>query len=347
MKGKLQSLRGRALLKYQGLRLKDFWYQRKIEQVKNLGQSDRHRRGIRRTVRLLSNFPGLWQRTLEQTPGASCQWGSTLFLADGEADHYVILNSMFSADGSNSCPGVRLPDPSRVWGLHMEPEEYVRVLGYDQPQEHSLVSRFYSNCETLIKKAGIYRPSPPYVHFHTGRSWDYLRSADVPRKSRNLGLITSDLTTLAGHVSRMQFLTKLDKASFDCAIWGRGKKLQALSKYRGFVLDKWNVHAACRYSVVIENSVAPWYWSEKFADAILGYSLPLYHGCPSIGRFFPEESFIRIDIDDADCVQRIADIVDSGEYERRLPAIREARRLILERENLYAFLDREFESDQA
>ena len=118
----------------------------------------------------------------------------------------------------------------------MEPEEYVRVLGYDQPQEHSLVSRFYSNCETLIKKAGISRPSPPYVHFHTGRSWDYLRSADVPRKSRNLGLITSDLTTFAaGHVSRMQFLTKLDKASFDfCAIWGRGKKnSQALTSTEG------------------------------------------------------------------------------------------------------------------
>ena len=30
VKGKLQSLQGRALLKYQGLRLKDFWYQRKM-----------------------------------------------------------------------------------------------------------------------------------------------------------------------------------------------------------------------------------------------------------------------------------------------------------------------------
>jgi hypothetical protein len=253
---------------------------------------------------------------------------------------------MYGADGRNWCPDVSLPAPAQVWGLHMEPDEYVRRLGYDRQEEHSLVSRFYTNCESLIQAGGVYRPSPPYVHFHTGRTWDYLMTAGQPRKTRSLGMITSDLATLAGHVSRMQFLAKLDEADLDCAIWGRGQRLQALRKYRGFVLNKWNVHAACRYSIVVENSVAPWYWSEKFADAILGYSLPLYHGCPSIGRFFPEDSFIRVDIDDPDCVRQIADIVGSGEYERRLSAIREARRLILERENLYAFLDRELENAQ-
>jgi hypothetical protein len=135
----------------------------------------------------------------------------------------------------------------------------------------------------------------------------------------------------------------LDAADIDCAIWGRGDNLRKLRKYRGFAVNKWDVHAICRYSVVIENSVAPWYWSEKPADALLGYSLPLYHGCPDMGRFLPPDSFLPLDIAGPDRIQTIREILKSAPYQQRLPAIVQARDTLLNRENVYAFLDRELD----
>jgi hypothetical protein len=335
------TLRNRVLQKIRRLKYSDFWHRARIRKVMTLTPAQKSARSIKRTVRLLSNFPGLWQRTIEQTPGGSCQWGNTLFVAQGEADHYVILNSIRHPAGSPFLPDIALPDPSRVWGLHMEPQAYVQLLGYDTAQEHALTSRFYTNCESLIARGGVYRPSPPYVHFHAGKSWDAMSAAPMPDKTIELGIISSGLNTIEGHRARLDFLEELDASDIDCAIWGRGDNLGTLRKYRGFAPSKWEVHAACRYSIVIENSVSPLYWSEKPADALLAWSLPLYHGCPQLGRSLPPDSFIPLDITSPDRVAAIRAILKSAPYQQRLEAIALARDTLLNKENVYAFLDRE------
>jgi len=339
----LGSVRNRLMLKLWRLRYNDIWYRARINKILRLDAREKKARGIKRTVRLISNFPGLWQRTIQQTPHGSCQWRGTLFVAEGAADHYVILNSIHDASGGPLYPKLVLPEPRQVWGLHMEPDEYVRLLKYDSPTEHALVSRFYTNCTSLLKLGGIYRPSPPYVHFLTGKSWDFLAAAPPPRKRIKLGIITSDLNDIEGHKQRQRFLEELDASEIDCVIWGRGAGLKRFRKYRGFALNKWDVHAQCRYSIVIENSTSDWYWSEKVADALLGYSLPLYHGCIELGRFLPAASFLPININERGCIDHIRQILQADPYIERLPAIETARELLLNNENLYAFLDRELE----
>ncbi|MBR5185083.1 MAG: hypothetical protein IKW19_02180, partial [Akkermansia sp.] len=48
------------------------------------------------------------------------------------------------------------------------------------------------------------------------------------------------------------------------------------------------------------------------------------------------ESFIRIPLDDHEEAYRIIrNAIDNNEYEKRLPAIREARRIIVEQNNIY------------
>lgn len=335
------NLRNRILQKIRQFNVSDARHGAKIREIMALTPAQKRARGIQRTVRLLSNFPGLWQRTIEQTPHGNCQWGSTLFLADGEADHYIILNSIRHPVGSPDLPKIRLPDPSRVWGLHMDPEPYLELLGWNDPDEHAQISRFYTNCESLIARGGIYRASPPYVHFHVGKSWDFLSAAAMPQKTTELGIVSSGLSDIEGHKARLEFLERLDASDIDCAIWGRGDNLRKLRKYRGFAVSKWDVHSQCRYSIAIENSVSPWYWSEKPVDALLAWSLPLYHGCPQLGAFIPPDSFMPIDIRKPDCIENICGILRSDPYQNRLPAIKEARTALLEQQNFYAFLDGE------
>ncbi len=71
----------------------------------------------------------------------------------------------------------------------------------------------------------------------------------------------------------------------------------------------------------------------------LAGSLPFYMGCPNAGDYFPKESFIALDIyKPEEAIATIKAAMAAGEYEKRLPAILEARRLVFEKYNLFAVI---------
>jgi len=336
----------RVLAKLWYAQFKDVRHRRRIRQIMSLKRADYKARGIERTVRIVSNIPGMWARTIDLTPSGQCQWGKTLFLCEGDADHYLVINSLTrTVPGAKGyLPQVSLPEPSRVWGLHMEPEEYVRKLGYDDMEEHARMSKFYTTSESLLARGGIYVAAPPYVHFHLSKSWDALAAAKRKRKEIPLGIIMSGLRNIEGHQVRFAFFEMLAKSGIDYAFWGRGEELARYPGYRGFAFSKWKVHAACRYSIVLENSVAPHYWSEKPADALLAWSLPFYHGCPNFSEYVPAESFIPIDIRrPEEAIATIERALRDDPYEQRLAAMNEARNRMLHEHHLYVFIDRELE----
>lgn len=90
-----------------------------------------------------------------------------------------------------------------------------------------------------------------------------------------------------------------------------------------------------RYHIAVENHIEPHHWTEKIADCFLAYCLPFYYGPPNISDDFPEGSVIPIDIFDVDGAERIIrDSIAQGLYEKRLPAIIEARNRVLNDYNL-------------
>jgi len=90
-----------------------------------------------------------------------------------------------------------------------------------------------------------------------------------------------------------------------------------------------------RYHIAIENHIEDHHWTEKIADCYLSFSLPFYYGPKNISDYFPEDSYIEIDIFD---VHKSAEIIKIAlaekSYTDRLPAILEARTRVLERYNL-------------
>ena len=91
-----------------------------------------------------------------------------------------------------------------------------------------------------------------------------------------------------------------------------------------------------RYSIAVENYVAPYHWTDKIADPLLSMCLTFYVGDPRLEEVFPAESFIRIPLDNhEEAYQIIRKAIDENEYEKRLPAIREARRRLIEENNMF------------
>lgn len=153
--------------------------------------------------------------------------------------------------------------------------------------------------------------------------YDSLAAANPPQKSKLLSTVCSTKAmrhTL--HSLRLNFTKQLMAVMPELDVFGYGmgkldNKADAIDPYR--------------YHLVIENHSCPHHWTEKLADAYLGYSLPIYFGCTNLDEYFPPESYIMLDIRDfPKALKSLRDIIDSDEYEKRLPAIIEARQLILE-----------------
>lgn len=91
-----------------------------------------------------------------------------------------------------------------------------------------------------------------------------------------------------------------------------------------------------RYSIAVENYVAPFHWTDKIADPLLSMCLTFYVGDPRLEEVFPAESFIRIPLENhEEAYNIIRQTIDENAYEKRLPAIKEARRRLIEECNMF------------
>ena len=109
---------------------------------------------------------------------------------------------------------------------------------------------------------------------------------------------------------------------------------------RGFepVGDKMDAILPYRFHLVLENSVQANYWTEKLADAYLGWAYPVYLGCPNVGDYLPAEAQVCINDMDADAAtERITGLLDQPLGQQREAALAEARRRVLDVYNPFAW----------
>ncbi len=76
-----------------------------------------------------------------------------------------------------------------------------------------------------------------------------------------------------------------------------------------------------RYSIVVENGIEPFYFTEKIMNAFAAQTIPIYLGATEIGRFFNADGIIQIGLDDCNHIENILKRCTPEEYERRLPAV--------------------------
>ncbi len=150
---------------------------------------------------------------------------------------------------------------------------------------------------------------------------------DYPKSKCISTICSAKQQTHTLHKKRYNLIKYLSGRIPEMEWYGRGVK--ELNK-------KYEAQNDYRYTIAIENYVAPYHWTDKISDPLLSLCLAFYVGDPRLEEIFPAESFIRIPLDDYEEAYRIIrNAIDNNEYEKRLPAIREARRRIVEQYNLY------------
>lgn len=287
-------------------------------------------------VKFLENYSvKAW---LRQFPSGSPCWSHCDFLFDVESSAYdwLVVYNDFPA---SHCWEDLSCDPNKTILVTMEPPS-IKSYGkfYSKQFNYVLTAQ---PAWALPHKNRIF--SQTALQWFYGRSdkemvsYDELKSSPALRKNKNLSTVCSTKQqrhTL--HNRRYRFTQELKSRIPEMDIYGHGviemdDKAEALAPYR--------------YHLAIENYIGLHHWTEKLADVFLGCALPLYCGCPNAADYFPEESFIQIDISDvADSSEIIKKAIRDNEYEKRLPYILEARRRVMEDYNMFAVLSHLIES---
>lgn len=206
---------------------------------------------------------------------------------------------------------------------------------------------FASQFEYLITNQGEkYLSHPNAMRSQTGNIWYYGKDYDTiiktktPQKTKKISTVCSNKQQ--GHTIhrlRFEFTKLLQEKIPQVERFGKGYRWIDL---KADALDDYEFHVA------IENHYAKDVWTEKLADAFLGYCVPIYYGCPNVYDYFPEDSIILIDLNDFEgSIKKIQEIIETpGEYERRLDAVIEARRRVIEEYNLLAMVNKIIEEDE-
>jgi len=186
-----------------------------------------------------------------------------------------------------------------------------------------------------IKHPMVIRRQPGLLWYYGGSdergTFDVLATAPVPEKTKSISTVcSSKAMSHTLHAQRLAFTKRLMQDLPELDVFGYGM---------GHLDNKADAIDPYRFHLVIENHSSPHHWTEKLADAFLGYSLPVYFGCTNLQDYFPPESFIQFNLRDYDqTYARLRDLIGSNEYENRLPAIIEARRRVLHEYSTFAQL---------
>lgn len=153
------------------------------------------------------------------------------------------------------------------------------------PQNYEYIEKNYADFDIVISHwTDFLYKIPNGIFSPCWQSWIDKKHFGICNKTKNISTITSWKQWTELQKFRHKLLP-LIKEKID--IFGNGTdkpidhKVQAIQDYR--------------FHLVIENCSLASYWSEKFTDAILLKSVPIYLGCPTIKNFYNPEGILFID----------------------------------------------------
>jgi hypothetical protein len=266
---------------------------------------------------------------VRQTSGSTGGWRGDSFHineAIDRCDAWVVFERLSSVDHT-VCP------PERTLFITAEPAV---VRGYDP--------RFLAQFGAVLTPQNVPHPrviqSQPAIPWWAGivvqyphkqrytLDYDRFRSMPVSPKTGLISLITTSKQMTDAHRARLKFVERL--------IGHFGDRLDVFGQGFRPIADKWDALHSYRYSIVLENCRCDHYWTEKLADAFLARAFPIYCGCPNVGHYFPAGALCEINRDEPDAaIATIERVLADNRFEQALPALEEARNLVLERYNLF------------
>ena len=276
-----------------------------------------------------------WRR---QLPDRAPSFGRCTFTFDPDARTYdwLVVYDELPPEGEP------LACPKRNTLLVTAEPSSIKVYGSAYLRQFGAV--LTSHEPWAMKHPNVIRRMPCLFWFYgrptsaPGTTLTYDAMHAMPQSTKDLLISAACSNKRMGHTlhkARYDFVQAVKQAVPELGVFGHG--MQEMND-KAESLDRYQYHLA------LENHWAPHHITEKLTDSFLGGSLPFYFGAPNATDYFPEDSFIPIDIrKPADSIAIIQDAIASNAFEKRQDALAEAKRRTLDEHNLFVVLAREVE----
>lgn len=276
-------------------------------------------------VRLI--YPENWTNTFRLIPGfeqgKSAKLGDIVFTTEevDEADLAVIIN--FS-------PYDLKMKAREAWIFHHEPSNYKYFAHWMKAYKYA--DKVFGSWRNDRGAKNIIREQSS-IFWGCPNDYQYYKNLDMGGgiKKFELCAITSSKTAFSGHKERLRFLyalqDKFKNTEFEFDIKGKG-----ICEIK----TKDEVLIPSKYTLAIENTSEPHYFTEKITDAFLCGCMPIYYGAPNIFEYFPEGSLIRLETLDTEyAADIIKKAIENDFYGKNCDKLTEAKKLVLNKYNFF------------
>lgn len=278
--------------------------------------------------------PKIFLDTLKKmTPNCSGKWGNIIAVENpAEADYSLIFDGY---DGGY--PKTR----AIYFGQH----PYI--------PNYSPSFRTFEDKDTCVARISLDK------YFNAGEWWikhtyDELMSLESPKKTKDLACIMTYQTHNPMYAQRVKFMQTLVSKYTKFDLYGRPEERfrndiilpkvfrgsLGFNKPEGILgehLIGKEIIQNYRYSLEFDVGPTKNYISERFYDALLLWTMPIYFGSNNVHTIIPKEAFHYVNIHDLSQVDKVIEIINSDSREKNMDAIREARNLLLNRYQMFPF----------
>jgi len=257
-------------------------------------------------------------------------------------------NKNYRYDFSDSCS---VCDFWIIWGgikkdaekVLCPPQNIIYIT--DEVHKERVFSKYFLNQFASVitsRKDVDHKHVIPCIHelntWLINRDFDFLISDNIIQKSKVISVVCSDQTWLPGHKLRFAFVNKLIGHFKD--------KLDVFGRGFNPIDDKFDALAPYKYSVAIENSATPGYFTEKITDCYLANTMPIYYGCPDIADYFNPDSFLLINPDDyKNSILKIEKLIEADTYQTISPILDIEKRKYLVKYHIFSKIPQILESE--
>jgi hypothetical protein len=200
-----------------------------------------------------------------------------------------------------------------IEGESIDPESY-KLFDYHSGLEQDFDLIFTYSARFLDKyKNAVFIPSGG-VYYGISKHGGRLNSEQYKAKTKNISLVSSEKTRCELHKFRLD-LARYYKQNSMVDTYGTfdgGNHIKIADSLEYY-----------RYSVIVENDIVPYRFTEKILNCFASMTVPIYIGATKIGDFFNKDGIIQVSVLQTEAIDKIIASCNEEDYIARLPAIRD------------------------
>lgn len=151
------------------------------------------------------------------------------------------------------------------------------------------------------------KPKKGEIQFNKNNTKNLIEN--IPLKNKKLSIIVSNKEHDERYKHRQNFVKKLLESDIDFDMYGLDWDNLNDKRYKGYLHNKKDGLIDYEFSICIENCIEDSYITEKFFDAILCDTVPLYYGTKSVNRYYKNNIYEYIDVNSNEVINNIKNII--------------------------------------